>query len=108
MQFLDHLLNERNGCDSEEVMHFVSETQARCVSKQESCAIDLILAILEEDIGQTEEGSVILKIVTNGDAAWLRQSLRSFLPLFDQYLQQNQVEIISARDRYEESFLMNR
>ena len=88
--------------EAEEVMHLVNAQQAQTVSKQETCAIDLLLSILGG--GGVDEGSVMLKIITNGDAAWLRQSLRSFLPLMDRYLQHHQVEVVSARDRYEDSF----
>lgn len=97
-------LNNIHGGSGEEIMHLVSAAQAAFVSRQETCAIDLIVSILKDGIGQTEEGTVLLKVITNGDAAWLRQSLRSFLPLFDQYLQHHQVEVLSARDRYEETF----
>jgi hypothetical protein len=88
-----------DGDEIEETYHLTSSTEAKSMGKQESAAIDFILSIVGN-----EDDSTILKIITNGDASWLRQSLRSFLPLFDRYLVHHQIEVISARDRYESAF----
>jgi hypothetical protein len=88
-----------DGNEIEETYHLTSSTEAKSMGKQESAAIDFILSIVGN-----EDDSTILKIITNGDASWLRQSLRSFLPLFDRYLVHHSIEVISARDRYESAF----
>ena len=89
--------NEHGLLDIQEIFHFVSTKDAAVMGELELGSIQFLLSIITSE----DSERVLLKIITNGDAAWLSQSLRSFLPLFEKYLEHHQIEIISARDRYE-------
>ncbi len=85
----------------QESFYLTTEQEITDMGEQELRSVEFLLSMLNEEFCA---GKVLLKIVTNGDAAWLRQSLRSFLPLLETYLERHQIDIISARDRYEALF----
>ena len=42
-------------------------------------------------------------IISNGSQAWINESMSTFLPNFNNFIKNNNIRIISARDMYEKS-----
>ena len=67
-----------------------TEQEIADMGEQELRAVEFLLSMLNTELFI---GKVLLKIVTNGDTVWLKQSLRSFLPLLETYLERHRVDM---------------